>query len=63
MDSVTTKRGGPREGAGRKPQSEAGEAMKLRSIRMTDAEWQKLLELGGSQWVRQQIAKAKLEKK
>ena len=32
----TTKRGGTREGAGRKPKSASGEAMKPRQIRMTD---------------------------
>jgi hypothetical protein len=51
--------GGARIGAGRKTESEDGEPMKARSIRMTDAEWQKCLELGGSQWIRDRIKRAK----
>ena len=53
--------GGARENAGRKTESEDGETMKARSIRMTDAEWNKCLELGGSQWIRERIKRAKLK--
>lgn len=35
-----TKRGGPREGAGRKPKSPTGEAMRPRQVRMTDDQWE-----------------------
>lgn len=34
------------------------EPMKIRHIRMTDAEWQKCKTLGGSSWVRTQIKTA-----
>lgn len=40
--------------SGRKPLTE-GEPMKLRSLRMTDAEWKACLSLGGSQWIRDLI--------
>ncbi len=33
------KRGGLREGAGRKPKSASGESMKTRQVRMTDQQW------------------------
>lgn len=33
--------------------------MKVRHIRMSEAEWQKCKRLGGSAWVRRQIEKAK----
>ena len=33
------KRGGSREGAGRKTKSSDGELMKTRQVRMTDAQW------------------------
>lgn len=33
------KRGGPRDGAGRKPKAASGEVMQVRKIRMTDAQW------------------------
>lgn len=51
--------GGPRPGSGRKTESADGETMKARSIRMTDAEWEKCLALGGSQWIRDRIKRAK----
>ncbi len=35
----SAKRGGPREGAGRKPKSATGELMKTRQVRMTDQQW------------------------
>lgn len=56
-------RGGSGRGQGRKPQSDTGEVMKPRAIRMTDAEWNKLLELGGSAWIREKIKQAKLPEK
>lgn len=54
--------GGARPGAGRKPESEDGSTMKMRSIRMSDEEWNKCLELGGSAWIRDRIKRAKLRR-
>jgi len=45
--------------SGRKTISQSGERMKQRAIRMTDAEWEKCLRLGGSGWLREQIRGAK----
>lgn len=45
-------------GQGRKPIDAAGELMKSRPIRMTDAEWEKCKRLGGAAWVRERIKKA-----
>lgn len=53
-------RGGPGRGQGRKPLAKSGEVMKPRAVRMTDAEWEKLLKLGGSEWLRDKIKRAKL---
>ncbi len=36
---TASKRGGSREGAGRKPKSATGELMKTRQVRMTDQQW------------------------
>lgn len=55
------KRGGPGRGQGRKPLAKSGEVMKPRAIRMTDAEWAKLLQLGGSEWIRGKIKRARLD--
>lgn len=60
--ALTPKRGGAGRGQGRKPLSQSGEKMKPRSVRMTDDEWAKCLRLGGSEWVRQKIKRAKEEK-
>ncbi len=38
----SAKRGGAREGAGRKPKSSTGELMKTRQVRMTDQQWEDL---------------------
>lgn len=38
----SAKRGGAREGAGRKPKSATGELMKTRQVRMTDQQWEDL---------------------
>lgn len=38
----SAKRGGTREGAGRKPKSATGELMKTRQVRMTDQQWEDL---------------------
>jgi hypothetical protein len=47
-------------GQGRKPLSPSGEAMKPRQIRMTDAEWEKCMALGGASWVREKIKRAQI---
>jgi hypothetical protein len=52
------KRGGAREGAGRKPTPE-DDALKVGSIRLTAAQWDKLARLGGVVWLRDRIDKAR----
>ena len=56
--SEKKKRGGAREGAGRKPTSEA-DALMVGSIRLTQAQWDKLARLGGVAWLRERIDKAR----
>lgn len=51
-------RGGPGRGQGRKP-VKAGEETVTVSLRMTEAQRDKLTRLGGAAWVRQRIDKAK----
>lgn len=53
-----SKHGGAREGAGRKPKPEA-DALRVGSIRLTQALWDKLARLGGVAWVRERIDKAR----
>ena len=53
------KRGGAREGAGRKPTPEA-EALRVGSIRLTQAQWDKLAALGGVTWLRDKIDRARV---
>lgn len=57
------KRGGAREGAGRKPKDSGGEMMKPHAMRWTDAGWADVL-LVGMDRVRELVAKeaAKLRK-
>ena len=50
------KRGGSREGAGRKPKSASGELMKSRAMRWTDAGWADVLLIGMDR-VRELVAK------
>jgi len=54
------KRGGAREGAGRKPTPEA-EALRVGSIRLTQAQWDKLAALGGVAWLRDKINRARVD--
>ena len=56
--SETNKRGGARDGAGRKPTPEA-DALRVGSIRLTQAQWDKLARLGGVAWLRERIDKAR----
>lgn len=53
------KRGGSGRGQGRKPLADSGELMKVRHIRMTDADWEKCRRLGGAKWVRGKVRAAK----
>ena len=57
--SKTNKRGGAREGAGRKPTPEA-DALRVGSIRLTQAQWDKLAALGGVAWLRDKIDRARV---
>lgn len=50
------KRGGSREGAGRKPKSADGELMRTRAMRWTDAGWADVLLIGMDR-VRELVAK------
>lgn len=50
------KRGGAREGAGRKPKSTSGEVMSTRAMRWTDAGWADVLFIGMDR-VRELVAK------
>jgi hypothetical protein len=54
------KRGGAREGAGRKPTPEA-DALRVGSIRLTQAQWDKLAALGGVAWLRDKINRARVD--
>lgn len=51
-------RGGPGRGQGRKPIKEGQDTVTV-SLRMTAAQRDKLALLGGAEWVRQRIDKAK----
>ena len=51
-------RGGPGRGQGRKPVKQGEETVTL-SLRVTVAQREKLAQLGGAEWVRQKIDRAK----
>ena len=55
---MNANRGGPGRGQGRKP-VKAGEETVTVSLRMTEAQRDKLALLGGADWVRKRIDKAK----
>ena len=55
---TTTKHGGPGRGQGRKPVKQGEETVTL-SLRMTPEQRAKLARLGGAEWVRQKIDRAK----
>lgn len=55
---VIGKRGGPGRGQGRKPVKQGEETVTV-SLRMTAAQRDKLSQLGGADWVRKRIDKAK----
>ena len=56
--SEQDKRGGPGRGQGRKPVKQGEETVTV-SLRMTAAQRDKLARLGGAEWVRQRIDKAR----
>jgi len=56
MSDDTKKRGGSRQGAGRKPKNPSGELMKSRAMRWTDAGWADVLLIGMDR-VRELVAK------
>lgn len=58
MESIPKGRGGPGRGQGRKRLKE-GEETVIVPIRMTAGQKEKLARLGGPQWVRDRIDKAK----
>lgn len=55
---MTGQRGGPGRGQGRKPLKEGQQTVTV-SLRMTEMQRDKLALLGGAEWVRQRIDKAK----
>ncbi len=56
---MTTQRGGPGRGQGRKPLSQAEETITA-CFRMTRSERDKLTILGGAKWIRAKIKAAKV---
>ncbi|RYE02126.1 MAG: hypothetical protein EOP50_00770 [Sphingobacteriales bacterium] len=58
MEKKPTGRGGPGRGQGRKPLKEGEESVAV-PIRMTTGQRDKLARLGGPQWIRDRIDKAK----
>jgi len=50
--------GGPGRGQGRKPVKQGGETVTI-SLRVTETQREKLARLGGAEWVRSRIDKAK----
>lgn len=56
--SLPEKRGGPGRGQGRKPVKQGEETVTV-SLRMTPAQREKLARLGGAEWVRSRIDKAR----
>lgn len=55
---VSGQRGGPGRGQGRKPVKQGEDTVTV-SLRMTSAQRNKLAQLGGADWVRKRIDKAK----
>ena len=58
---MSAQRGGPGRGQGRKPIKEGQDTVTV-SLRMTESQRDKLALLGGAEWVRQRIDKAKAPK-
>lgn len=58
MAEAAAKRGGPGRGQGRNPVAEGQQTVTV-SLRMTAAQRDKLARLGGAEWVRLRIDKAR----
>lgn len=58
MSSTSHKRGGSGRGQGRKPVRQGEETVTI-SLRVTVAQREKLARLGGAEWVRKKIDRAK----
>lgn len=58
MTDAAAKRGGPGRGQGRKPVKQGEETVTV-SLRMTPEQRAKLARLGGAEWVRTKIDKAR----
>ena len=58
MTEAAAKRGGPGRGQGRKPVADGQQTVTV-SLRMTAAQRDKLARLGGAEWVRLRIDKAR----
>ncbi len=58
MTEAAAKRGGPGRGQGRKPVAEGQQTVTV-SLRMTAAQRDKLARIGGAEWVRLRIDKAR----
>lgn len=56
--AMTNKHGGPGRGQGRKPLAD-GEQTVMFALRMTVSQRKKLAQLGGAEWLRSKIDKAK----
>jgi len=56
---MTTQRGGPGRGQGRKPVKQGEETVTI-SLRVTVAQREKLARLGGAEWVRGKIDRARV---
>lgn len=61
MEETKSTRGGPGRGQGRKPTTKDG-AMVPVTVKMTEPQRAKLALLGGGEWVRDRINRAKLPK-
>ncbi|MDQ0608007.1 hypothetical protein QFZ83_002178 [Variovorax sp. W1I1] len=60
--NTETKHGGARPGGGRKPRVAGAPATSPVTIKLSEAQKEKLQILGGAPWVREKIEKAKLPK-
>jgi hypothetical protein len=57
MTTTLKGRGGPGRGQGRKTIGDTPTT--VRSVRLTQAQWEKYVRLGGTDWLRQRLDKAK----
>lgn len=59
-EMIENKRGGPNRGQGRKPIKQGEESVTM-SLRLTVSQRKKLADLGGAEWVREKIDRAKVD--